>query len=553
MDKPEAHQHATASHQGVQAVPRARSIAPGSLLAITLVVASLLWGIRIGERELWHDEVYSLLEARGIGYGADGPQQGFTANDLDQYNSFPRVLRACVFMDSGNGMAYVSMMHIWSALFGTSPMALRSWSMVLALLSMFTLYRLGSVLFPNRWVGASAALLLACSPLLFTMAIEARSYMQALFLTLLATLLLFRLLKGEDPGWGLVMLYGTVAGLALLSHYSSCYIIALHPLVALKQRAPWGRIARILPAGMVAAGMMVIWLFNGGFEGLEQMGMYNQYYVDQLKEGTGHNSFYSATSPRSLVEGWGVQLLWASGNGLQFAGPRLRLVLLLLAIPVAMIVLVFCTTSEHAGKRTVGALLILAGSSMIYATVLALTSGHTVSFQAKYAVFSLPYLVLAMAWAAEIAFRERGPLVQVARMAAVLGVVVVAASLVLAMYAPSPVGPDRYKEYNTSIVNEIERAPEAEIVAVHSSWTAAYLCALYSEGPARTLKHFVRPDPKAITGLVVNGSKGQRFQVIRSHDPQYPRSQPHDDPTWQLNYGSLPIFPDLDLSQGATH
>ncbi|MBL7981223.1 MAG: glycosyltransferase family 39 protein [Flavobacteriales bacterium] len=522
-------------------------------MAIALVVASLIWGIRIGERELWHDEVYTLLEARGIGYGAEGPQQGFTANELDQFNSFPRVLRACVFMDSGNGTAYVSMIHIWSALFGTSPVALRSWSMVLALLSVFMLYRLGNLLFPGRWVAACAALLLACSPLLFTMAIDARSYMQALFLTILATLLLFRLMKEERPGRGLVFLYGTVAGLALLSHYSSCYIIAAHPLVALQQRTPWGRIARILPAGAVAVGMVLTWLFNGGFAGLEQMSIYNQYYVDQLKELPDLISFYSATSPRSLVEGWGVQLLWASGNGLQFAGPRLRSVLLLLVIPVALVLLVLRTASAQKDKRTMGSLLILAVSSMLYATALALTSGHTVSFQAKYVVFSLPYLALAMAWAAEIAFRERGPSLQVARAAAMLGVVIVAASLVLAMNAPSPIGPDRYQEYNTSIVKELEQAPDAEVVLVHSSWTAAYLCAIYSEGSARSLKHFVKPDLNAITGLFVNGHADEGFEVIRAQDPRFSRSQPHDDPTWQLNNDSLPNLPAFAPVQGTTH
>ena len=162
---------------------------PGLLLVVALMVAALLWGMRIGERELWHDEVYSLLEARGIGFGADGPAQGFIASDLDEYNTCSRVLRACVFMDSGNGTAYVIGLHVWSGLLGNSTVALRSWSMLFALLAVYMLYRLGNTLFPGRWTGALAALLLAFSPLLFTMAIEARSYMQALFLTLLATIL----------------------------------------------------------------------------------------------------------------------------------------------------------------------------------------------------------------------------------------------------------------------------------------------------------------------------------------------------------------------------
>lgn len=553
MDKQQAHQHETASLQGAKAIASGWSLGPGLLLVVALMVAALLWGMRIGERELWHDEVYSLLEARGIGFGADGPAQGFIASDLDEYNTCSRVLRACVFMDSGNGTAYVIGLHVWSGLLGNSTVALRSWSMLFALLAVYMLYRLGNTLFPGRWTGALAALLLAFSPLLFTMAIEARSYMQALFLTLLATILLFRLLGAERPGWGLVILYGTMAGLALLSHYSSCYLIAAHPLVAMQQHAPWKRIVRILPASVVATGMLMSWLFMGGFDGLEHMGMYNQYYVDQLKEQPDLVSFYSATNARALVEGWGVQLLWASGNGLQFAGPRLRLVLLLLLIPTALMLLVLRRTSTPKERHTVGALLILSVSSMIYATVLALSSGHTVSFQAKYAVFASPYLLLALAWAASTAFRHAVNKLQAARLSAALCGSIVVASLVVAMNAPAPIGPDRYKEFSASIDNVLKQANGTGVVAVHSSWTAAYLCALHLNGPARNIQHYVRPDLAAITGIAVIGPSGHRLLVIRSFEPQFPRSQPHDDPAWLLNYGSLPNLPALDQAQGNTH
>jgi hypothetical protein len=309
----------------------------------------------------------------------------------------------------------------------------------------------------------------------------------------------------------------------------------------------------MLPASAVAAGMLAFWLLMGGFEGLEQMGVYNQYYVDQLTERPDLVSFYSATNARGLAEGWGVQLLWASGNGLQFAGPRLRMVLLLLLIPAVLVLMVMRATPSRKDGRTVGALLMLAASSMIYATVLALSSGHTVSFQAKYAVFASPYLVLALAWAAERTFRHEGTLARYARVLAVLGGIVLAASLVVLSRAPSPIGPDRYKELSTSIAKVAQQEGQGNVAAVHGSWTAAYLCALHLEGPARNMKHFVRPDLKVITGLAVNGPLGHRFMVIRAFEPQFPRSQPHDDPAWLLNYGSLPILPALDQAQGTTH
>ena len=125
---------------------------------------------------------------------------------------------------------YFGVARVWSGLFGTSEVGLRSLSALLGTATVLVAYLAGARLLSRR-AGLVVAALTAVSPFMVWYSQEARSY--ALF-TFLATLsiYLYACLRG-DTRPALVVAWAAVCEAAIWTHYFAVYLVATEALLLL--------------------------------------------------------------------------------------------------------------------------------------------------------------------------------------------------------------------------------------------------------------------------------------------------------------------------------
>ncbi|MGC3861971.1 glycosyltransferase family 39 protein [Micromonospora chersina] len=171
----------------------------------------------------------------------------------------PDLVRLAGTIDAATGPYYL-LMHGWTALFGTSPTALRLPSALAMAGAAALTARLGARVAGPR-AGLLAGLLLAVLPVTSRYGQEARPYALATLLAVLATLLLVGAL--HRPTWRRFTGYAVaVAALGLL-HLIALTLLAAHALVVLLVAARGPAAAGLdPPAGPTAAGTRgagVVW------------------------------------------------------------------------------------------------------------------------------------------------------------------------------------------------------------------------------------------------------------------------------------------------------
>lgn len=125
--------------------------------------------------------------------------------------------------EDGSPPLYYVLLHFWMELFGRSDLGIRSLSGVLGVVSLPLTWLAGRRL-GGRTVAWTATLLVATSPFAVRYSTENRMYMLIVVLTLLGYLALDSALRAPT-GWRLAAV-GLIAGLLLLSHYWSLYLVA---------------------------------------------------------------------------------------------------------------------------------------------------------------------------------------------------------------------------------------------------------------------------------------------------------------------------------------
>jgi hypothetical protein len=152
------------AHQSPSKGNRLSSVAP----ALILLLAAALRLFRIGNQSLWADEGNSVaLAARSL-----------------------REISAAAAADIHPPL-YYWLLSLWTRIFGTSEIAVRSLSAVWGVVLVWLVYQIGSRLFDKR-TGTVAALLAAVNPFLIYYSQEARMYAQ---LAALAALLFYALIR----------------------------------------------------------------------------------------------------------------------------------------------------------------------------------------------------------------------------------------------------------------------------------------------------------------------------------------------------------------------
>lgn len=218
-----------------------------TLLQITLgltILAFLVRVIDLDSRPLWLDEAYSAY------FSGRGWHELWT--QVPTYEPHPPF--------------YYSLLKIWSLLFGGSALALRAFSLVLALAGIPVIIAAARELERQRPTGrpllsqSVAGFLAAASPMLVLLGQEARPYPLLIIAYALATLGALRLIRefADGPGtWSSWLMLAAGTELGLWAHglgliYAACIALALAP--AWLRRADHERIVR----GLVGGGLVML-------------------------------------------------------------------------------------------------------------------------------------------------------------------------------------------------------------------------------------------------------------------------------------------------------
>ncbi len=149
-----------------------------------LILAFLLRLINLNQ-SFWLDEATSGLVVRNLSYSEIIAK--FSPNDF-------------------HPPLYYLILKFWSGIFGSSEIALRSFSLILGVVSVYLIYQLGSLL--GREVGLVSALFLAVNGLHIYYSQEARMYILSLFLVLFLFYLYIKTIEsGKNIYWLMFSLF----------------------------------------------------------------------------------------------------------------------------------------------------------------------------------------------------------------------------------------------------------------------------------------------------------------------------------------------------------
>lgn len=159
-----------------------------SLVSLT-IIGALLRMSTITSRGLWQDEAAQISQLTGTVLDTIQSQIGGTHPPL-----------------------FHVLMHFWIQAFGTSEVALRSFSVLVGVASIPLAYWAGATLY-NRAVGLLAAGILALSPYHIWYSQEARMYSLMMFFGLLSLTCFVNAMRENTPAWWAVYFLVTLPGL----------------------------------------------------------------------------------------------------------------------------------------------------------------------------------------------------------------------------------------------------------------------------------------------------------------------------------------------------
>jgi hypothetical protein len=201
------------------------------MAGVLLLAVTHRWE-RIGDRNLWPDEAYSLELAQG---------------------TIPQIL-AFLRGNDAHPAGYYVMLSVWIRAFGDDLTTMRVLSALFGIGALVLVWRLGRRLFGPA-VGVGAVALLALSPFQIFASNELRMYMPLEFLVLLSTWLLWRMretIESAQPRYSWPIAYGaSLAGMAYVSYYAFLLIPA-HLVWILLSRGR-GRVARHVGVALATA------------------------------------------------------------------------------------------------------------------------------------------------------------------------------------------------------------------------------------------------------------------------------------------------------------
>jgi uncharacterized membrane protein len=453
--------------------PRGGAVGRGDAIRLMalLLLATALRMYGLAAHGLWADEMTTVSTACGsVLHSPLASAPSFTPADFWAGNTLAHTLEAVVTQDGGNAVLYNVLLHAWVPLAGTSDIAVRLPSVLAGILTVAAAYALALRLATAR-VAWWAGVLVATQPLLIRLSQEARAYSLATLLGVVATLLFVRWIA--HGGRLVLAAYGLTAAALLLTHYLAASVLAAHGAFAVLAASVRPRrtatVATLLGAALLASA----WLPLGGARGMSFITTNNQQYRARADRAGADEHFARRAGLRTVTAGVVQISAGVFGNTLQNWQIRLARIGPLLLLPALLIAAAWRHRASI--ERVPGALALLAAlsfASLAASVVLALISGHVISFQPRYAAFVAPYAAILLA----CGLASGGT---VAR-AALAGHVAVQVASLWVIYADAP----EYRPRNHYPVMAAAARQAPSGTAVYRSWPEARMVNLYLEpGP----------------------------------------------------------------------
>lgn len=180
-------------------------------LAGLMILAYALAAYRLDTKDLWLDEAVSANHARL-------PLSGLWTVISGQ--------------DPNMGLYYV-LLHFWARVFGYSPSAVRSLSVLLGGLTIPAIVVLGTRLF-GRSAGLLTGLLLATNPFFLHYEQDARAYALVVLLVVLSSLFFVKAI--EQPSRSTRIGYVIASALSIYAHYFAAFVLLVQLLTLLLAR-----------------------------------------------------------------------------------------------------------------------------------------------------------------------------------------------------------------------------------------------------------------------------------------------------------------------------
>jgi uncharacterized membrane protein len=276
-----------------------------AILILILLACSLRLS-HLGQRSMYTDENFTLLNANGIWPGGGNQtdfitKKYFTAKDFWQAKSVQDYFNAIAHSDFGTHIVYNSILHFWMQAFGNHDFSVRLLSVIFNILMIVAVFLLVLKIFNSMNSAFLAGLLLVFDPFNIAQSHIARSYTLSFLLIIIATYLFLEILKNKAD-YCKIALYAFIVGLCLLNHYLNFLVPLAHGLVFLFLKNK----KHLWPAMIMAAVfnflLMGWWFTNGGGNtALEFLIDKNQKHLQMAKEGT-MNSVIQLTTPLIILK-----------------------------------------------------------------------------------------------------------------------------------------------------------------------------------------------------------------------------------------------------------
>jgi len=370
------------------------------ILFFLLLLAFVVRLFGITAHGIWIDEKTALKNATGleIAENSQSEYEGrvFTSKELWANNHVTGVKESTIVQSGGNNIFYNTLLHFWIKLAGISDFSLRLLSAIFGLLTVLLLFVFSKEIYNNERVALLAAFIAAMHPMLIRYSQEGRAYAIGAFFVLLASLYFFRILNRNKADVFSIAIFSISVVISFLSHYLTVSVFLAQLFIFLISIGKLKRsvIFSVLAGAAFIVGTIYIWMINGGFEGIESIAEKSSDYGD-VAANNAQETFALPTSAKTLFAGWSQVLLAISGNYLQGFGIQIRYIFILFLMPAFLMYYGFRNVEKE--RRNLIYLFLLILGSPALSTILAVRSGHVIPFQILYAIFVVPFVIVALA------------------------------------------------------------------------------------------------------------------------------------------------------------
>ena len=258
------------------------------LLFILLLISAGFRFVHLGNRGLFTDEKFTMLNANGIWVGGGNQvdiflKPYFTPADFWQTKNINDYFEAIAHSDFGTHIVYNGIVHYWMQLFGNSDFSVRFLSAFFSLLTVLLVFLLVSKYLNNSTAAFFAGLLLALDPLNIAQSHIARSYTLSFLVMVLSTVYFLKILNTSKTTKYFI-LYALLVGLGILNHYLNFLVPLSHALVFFvlknKNKLWWGFVG----AAIFNIALMFYWFnWGGGYLAMEFLKDKNEKHLEMAK------------------------------------------------------------------------------------------------------------------------------------------------------------------------------------------------------------------------------------------------------------------------------